>query len=304
MSESTHRERQPTSRNALWWSGLLLTAALVCGWYFVSFFSEYGENLEKRALLVAASTAAASFDGIVVASLNGNAGDVDGPAFLQVRDRLQRVHAAIQGSRFAYLMALRNGEIIFLADAEPADSPDYSPPGEVYAEASTILRQVFATKAASIEGPLVDHWGNWVSGFAPVFHPKTGEVVAVFGVDVSAADWEASVARYRWLGVVISGLLAGTIVFLGLMLRHQLWLRAQLATASRIVENSATILYRLSGAPNLPLTFISSNIATLGYDADALLSSPEFPLGLVHPEDRATVEESQRRLLESAVRTE
>ena len=48
-----------------------------------------------------------------------------------------------------------------------------------------------------------------------------------------------------------------------------------LADANRIVESSATILYRLDLKPPFPLTFVSQNISRHGYQAGELLAQPE-----------------------------
>ncbi|MDO8969333.1 MAG: hypothetical protein Q7U74_01520 [Saprospiraceae bacterium] len=47
-------------------------------------------------------------------------------------------------------MGLKSDDSIFIfADSEPGDSPDYSPPGQVYAEASAGARRVFDNKTAT-----------------------------------------------------------------------------------------------------------------------------------------------------------
>ena len=48
-----------------------------------------------------------------------------------------------------------------------------------------------------------------------------------------------------------------------------------LADANRIVENSATILYRLGPQAPFPLTFLSQNIKRYGYEAEELLTIAE-----------------------------
>jgi len=49
----------------------------------------------------------------------------------------------------------------------------------------------------------------------------------------------------------------------------------KLADANRIIENSATILYRLGLKPPFPLIFLSQNISRYGYEANELLVHPE-----------------------------
>ena len=54
-----------------------------------------------------------------------------------------------------------------------------------------------------------------------------------------------------------------------------------LADANRIIENSPTILYRLSPQQPFQLIYLSQNVRRYGYEADELLASPE-PLVAAH----------------------
>ena len=288
--------RQLRPRNVLWWFALIAVGSLICGWSFVVFFTNYGENIERRALLATAVAGAAAFDGAKIATLIGGEEDRNTRAFQQARESLQLLRAAIPLSRFVYLMAVRTDKVIFLADAEAENSPDYSPPGTIYPEATPALRQIFETKIAITEGPLSDSWGVWVSGLVPVLDPTTGDTVAVFGVDISAAHWQASVSRFYWLGIAISTFIACLIALFGLLIYRQYRLGALLVMANRIVENSTTFLYHLGGGPVQPLTFISTNIAKLGHDSRELIASPDLYRSLVHPDDRAHVDDVLRRL--------
>ena len=47
-----------------------------------------------------------------------------------------------------------------------------------------------------------------------------------------------------------------------------------LADANRIIENSPTILYRLSPRKPFELIYLSQNVRRYGYDADELLATP------------------------------
>lgn len=295
--------RQPRLRGVLLWSGLILAATLLFSWFFVGAFVDYGESLERNALLVAASTAAASFDASEVATLKGSPDDAGTDAFRQVQEGLQQMRTVIPESRFAYLLALRDGELIFLADAEPEESPDHSSPGSVYAEGSAVLRQVFTSRVAATEGPIADRWGTWVSGLAPVIDQTSGEVIAVFGVDISAGRWHATAAQFRWLGLIVGAFLTGVVLVFSLLMYRQHRLGVHLTAANRIVENSMTFLYRVAATPSLPLTFISRNVAKLGYEPEEFLTSPVFYRSLIHPDDLPSVESFERGLLENSAST-
>lgn len=96
--------------------------------------------------------------------------------------------------RFLYLMGRKpDKSIVFLIDSEPIGSPDESPPGQPYPEASDALQQVFATGRAAVEGPLSDRWGTWVSALVPIRHPRTLKTYTVLGIDVDASAWRTRV---------------------------------------------------------------------------------------------------------------
>ncbi len=74
-------------------------------------------------------------------------------------------------------------------------STDYSPPGQVYSEASATLLNTFSSGKEITEGPLSDRWGTWVSGLFPITDPMTGKVVAVLGTDIDARDWNIEIIK-------------------------------------------------------------------------------------------------------------
>lgn len=203
-------------------SGLLVGLALlllICfglSWYLVTNITSYGERIQRQSMIALASASAATLDTELLKSLRGISEDETSVAFLNVRKRLERIRAAIQDCRFAYVTSVRNSGVIFLADAEPMDSPDYSPPGQIYDEASDIHRSVFSTREPTIDGPYTDRWGTWISGLAPITDPESGKVVAVLGFDISAEDWEAMIGRFRWAAFTISGLVSAAVMLLGL----------------------------------------------------------------------------------------
>ena len=195
---------------------LLLLICFGLSWYLVTNITSYGERIQRRSMIALASASAATLDTESLKSLKGISEDKNSAAFLNVRKRLQRIRAAIQDCRFAYVTSVRNSDVIFLADAEPMDSPDYSPPGQIYDEASDIHRSVFSTREPTIDGPYTDRWGTWISGLAPITDPESGKVVAVLGFDISAEDWEAMIGRFRWAAFTISGLVSAAVMLLGL----------------------------------------------------------------------------------------
>lgn len=71
----------------------------------------------------------------------------------------------------------------------------------------------------------------------------------------------------------------------------------ELANANTIIQNSPTILYRLRAEPSFPLTYVSQNVAVLGYDPVELMRAPTLYHSYVHPEDRNRVQTAMVELL-------
>ena len=187
-------------------SAAIFAVLAVAGSFFVASMARYGETFERNNLQTLAATGAAAIESNLVASLKGSDDDIGSPAFEEVRAELRRIHDAVPNIRFVYLMTERDGEWLFLADAEDTDSPDYSPPGQAYHSDTSVLHDVFVSGAAAFDGPQADAWGVWVSGLAPIVDPQTGKPIAVVGMDVRADHWMASVSRYRWFAEAIVGL--------------------------------------------------------------------------------------------------
>ena len=178
-----------------WWQVIALVI-LVIGAFLTVGSAQHQDQLLRTNLLTKTHIAQTGISPEQVASLTGSAADLASPEYLALKKQLERIRAADPDIRFAYLMGQKqDGTIILYADSEPLGSADYSPPGQVYPEASVVLRTLFAQGEKATEGPLSDRWGTWVSGFVPVTDPATGKVIAVFGMDVDAKDWNYVIAQ-------------------------------------------------------------------------------------------------------------
>lgn len=190
----------------------LLLVMIAAGAAFTQFIAGFGDRVERSEFEAFTATAAAALEPEVVAGFRGGPEDSGTAAFDVVRAELKRIRTAAPHARFVYLMAKKDGHWIFLADAEDASSPAYSPPGEVYDGETGSLDEVLTTGRAQVQGPSRDAWGVWVTGEAPIKNPRTGQVIAVFGIDIDAGVWAGEVQRYRWFGIGVSGLFLAVAV--------------------------------------------------------------------------------------------
>lgn len=170
---------------------LLAAGALFAWWSWRQADQHHRLDLLRQAALVAEA-----IDVRRLESLHGSEADLAQPEYARLKKQLAAVRSARPDCRFLYLLGRReSGAVFFYLDSEPAGSRDYSPPGQVYQEASDTLRRVFETSEPVTEGPDSDRWGTWVSALVPLVDWKTGEVVAVLGCDIRAEDWKWDVGR-------------------------------------------------------------------------------------------------------------
>jgi hypothetical protein len=186
--------------------GILLVAAI--GYVLLRYVTAFGVGYERSRLVERAAVIGRSLDAEQIKRLTGRETDQDTPAFRGIVEHLARLQTDNRDCRFIYIMGRKNGAVIFLADATNPASPDYSPPGEVYAEASPELIRSFVTGEPFVEGPISDRWGTWVSGLAPILDPSSQDVIAVVGMDVNADRWRITLAIGRVLAALATVLLA------------------------------------------------------------------------------------------------
>ncbi|MFA4877881.1 MAG: PAS domain S-box protein [Methanoregula sp.] len=126
---------------------------------------------------------------------------------------MYELHAADPEIRFTYLIGRHtDGTYFFFVDSEPPESEDYSPPGQEYPEVTALTIKALTSGIPLTDGPDSDRWGTWVSSIVPVTDPKTGTVIAVFGMDVDARNW------YWQILAACLPPLAGTLLILVLVL--------------------------------------------------------------------------------------
>jgi PAS domain S-box-containing protein len=172
-----------------------MVLAVIGGAVFAAWTAGETDRSMREDLLTETALASTGIDARDLFPLNGSATDLKSTYYTDLKEQLAQVREAHPLCRFAYVMGRRtDGTVFFYADSESPESRDYSPPGQVYAEANeTAVGSVFSTGIASVAGPMSDRWGVWVSGLVPVVDPANGRVVGLFGMDVDARDWNGQV---------------------------------------------------------------------------------------------------------------
>ncbi len=185
----------PTTRRRLRMGSLLL-GVMAFGALFALWSIRREDRHLREELLQRASLVAQSIPRDQLLALQGAPADAAKPEYLRLKTQLMAVRQIDPAWKWIYLMnRTPEGAVFFQLDSEPPEAPDASPPGQTYEEASPLLHRVFDTRQSSVEGPVPDRWGVWVSAFIPLSDPRTGELESVLGIDIEAAHWRAITLR-------------------------------------------------------------------------------------------------------------
>ncbi len=188
----------------------LMAATLIViislGWFATNFAGNREHRELAKNLRIKTSALAAAIPPARVVRLHGSPEDIYTLNYQRLREQLGAIRNAATDCRYVYLLGLRNNNIVFLADAEPEDSRNFSPPGQIYYESNVDWLESFANARPKVEF-CRDRWGTWVSGTSPVINPATGRVVALLGIDISAKAWHSRVAEARIFVIVVTLLL-------------------------------------------------------------------------------------------------
>lgn len=262
-------------------------------------FFHAADRQRRGELLQQARIGANVLDRADIRNLEGSLADKANPAFLRLQEQLSIIRST-GGFRYAYLMDRKPGvqgpgTAFFLLDVQAEDlEDDPSNPGDPYEDAFPELVALFDTAAPFVEGPIEDTWGTWISALIPVMDEDSGEVLAVFGVDRLARNWQLLNARASLLP---SGLLAlvGVLAYLSLLLRRR---RGIILRQAEEMERFFSVGLDLLCIVNLKGAFIRLNPqweTVLGYPLEKIRNRPFSDF--IHPDDQKATGQAVEHLL-------
>lgn len=259
----------------------------------------------RETLRATAVASALSIDGDDLASIDGP-DDMGSPEYVRVASLLRSIVKEIPQARFAYILR-RTADpnvLTFVVDADaltppqeldldgsgavdPDEEPSY--PGELYDVTGMPALQDEAFRMSTTDPQVtVDQWGELLSGYAPIRSGTTGEIVAVLGVDMDAAEYRAltrSILSPIAL-VLILALTFALAVGVALLIESR-----QLSALARINAERSGLLQLTFHQLGEPITILQWGIETLEDSKDDVDS-----LKKVLPENLADMREGVRRL--------
>ncbi len=225
-----------------------------------------------------------------LATLTGTNADLNSPSYLRLKEQLTAIRTANPRIRFVSLMG-RNpeGKVVMLVDSEPDTSEDYSPPGQIYFEASAPLLATFDSGRETVVGPETDRWGSWVSSFVRLPEASYGSGLILVALDIDGSDWNQTVALQAALPAalgVIVGLLALGATFLQQSRRQHFKKQRELQESEgrfiQLAEQSRTIVWEVDSTGRY--THVSPAVRPiLGYTPEELVGHMHFYD--LHPEE-------------------
>jgi PAS domain S-box-containing protein len=280
----------------------LISVILFCGIGATIWMAKTEDERMRADLLIQAKMVAANILAEQIDVLTGTPADLGQPGYRELKNHLKRTRAANSQCRFVYLTGIRSGgTIVFLADSEPVESEEFSPPGQPYEEASRDFIQIFETGNAVVEGPVADRWGNWVSALVAISDPQTKKISAVLGIDVDARHWTRNVIVHCIPAVALTLLLIGMATFFHILFRrseqaHRQIARseARLAESERayrsVVTNMLDIFFRVDARGTI--TMLSPSAAKLlGYGGTEEILGKKIEDLLAHPDQQGRLYE-------------
>ena len=272
---------------------IMLAVALVAGWHFTEFASEWSDDEVRDLLRVQAGTAVVALTAEEIAPLRGTTVDRREASYRHLKQQMQAVSRANPELRFLHLLILRDGKILE-AVAVDAKDPGRMETGQAYEHPSTELLQAFSPGNVTTLGPYLggpgDHGSRDLgSAFAPIRDLRTDVVLGVLGIDIGADDWKRSVALYR-LTAMFTTLLVVLLVIYLFIERERMWRSAQLharsetrlAAAQRMAQIGSWNYDHWSGR----ITWSEEVFRIYGRDSKlGAPSDPEQLKALTHPQD-------------------
>ena len=271
-------------RDIRWWHVIALLI-LIAGGILTIWSAQQQDQSVRNDLLVKTNIAKTGVSTEYFKALKGSAADIASPEYQALKAQLKNIRAADPDIRFAYIVGqTQDGTIIIYADSESPESADYSPPGQVYAEAPAVLKSIFKTGGMANEGPYTDRWGTWVSGFIPIIDPATGKVIAIFGMDVDAQNWNSSIVQACAATIAASLLVLVIIVAFGLIQQRSLVEQRLIATSeekfSKAFHTNPALMVVSTIEEGRILDVNTSFLTTFGYSRKEVIGKTTTELEL------------------------
>ena len=131
---------------------------------------------------------------------------------------LEKIRIANPDIQFTYFLGYRDGQVFFYMDSEPDTSEDYSPPGQIYDEATELDKSMLLGGVDQAVEFSHDRWGSWLTSLVAL--KQDGQVVALMGIDVSSQNYFKNLYVYTAIPFLAT-IFVLMLMSIGLFLRRK-----------------------------------------------------------------------------------
>ena len=262
-------------RRALWIAVGCVT--IVLGWITAEASGHRRERSMRRDVLARAHLVAATVQTADARSLDWSERDLSKRHYRELKALMRSLGKANPDLRFVLLAGLRDNQCYFLVDSESPESPDYSPPGQLYTEADADYLAGMASRQPFVLGPVRDRWGLWIIASVPLIDAPGVRGAINAEINISASDWHAAILRER-LPVALIVLLILSLLLLSFHAQERI--RDQMDNLALSERRNATLV---EGSPdcvqmlNLEGRCVTVNhrgLVALGWPSSAVIGRP------------------------------
>jgi PAS domain S-box-containing protein len=263
------------NRRAVW---LLAAISIIAvGWIAAETVGLRRDRAMRRDALARCQLVAATVPPALAHSLDWGESDLGKPAYQELKARMISLVKANHDLRFVLLAGVLDNQCYFIVDSEPPESDDYSPPGQLYTEASADYVARMASREPFVLGPVRDRWGTWIIASVPILAPASDRGSINAEIDISAGDWHSAILRER-LPVAVIVLLILSLLLLAFHAQERI--REQMDNLALSEQRNTTLI---EGSPNCIqmldldgrcLTVNHRGLVALGCPASTVIGRP------------------------------
>ena len=265
---------------------LLIGIMLCAGVLSILWIATNNEREMHNNILIKTKQIAAALDVERIKTLSEISAESHSGEYIRHKEMLASVRDANPDCRFAYIMGQRvDGAIIFYVDSEPIGSANESPAGQVYEDTTQAMMDVFNNKVSITEGPVKDRWGTWVSALTPLTHPKSGELIAVLGMDYDANKWVTEIIKSTAVpaGLIVMVLIMSFVLII--LHRRTTLMEINEQKYKHLFEGAAGGIAVVRGDKIILANSALAHVT--GHTLENLLREPFVTI--IHPQDREMV---------------
>ena len=146
-------------------------------------------DMQKTEALLLADSSSSLIPQSYLKALDNNISDLDKKEYLSIKNSLIQLVKTNNHIGYAYFVMMRKGIIVLAVDSYTEDSDYYYLPGQECSGAEKLKHIRFHWQTPQVSKPYEDDTGRWISVTVPVTDADTGEILAIFGLDYPANQW-------------------------------------------------------------------------------------------------------------------